>query len=809
MQIAVLVSNVRSKAIALAVVRILSFLADSSTFNVTDLFKDVYNVKMNRLAGLIDASDETLRVVDGFVRRLRNDPDFDDVADDLEESADVAEGGIEAAIQTAILDLLLLNTQPSRASPNIAHLLLGFDIKRRAQDLTIEDPLASADTRPSCLFVVLDYLERIQQDSTGQEPTSETPNLIVENPRLAEKCYRLVRQLCLHEYTSSATTSYLRFVQNYFFKQSLVLPLLLLPEEHTRSGHVALPNGRDIPTSAASVVASLHTQAWLLESLALEINTLISTGLNERAVQLLAALYGTHDSLAESEDDLLQSHRTRGLEQALPRMLDIFYNADFTWTDAVPVNETPISVYASVRFESCLRKDTSGCEIYDIPSVLTVLASARRALHSQGGLVNQQQQDAVRAETRAILENLVIENNRREIQFARFHSLEAWRSVLDITLTRAFSLLPSVGADALLLDLLSSVLPPISSDETDHAIKELFAGAAVLLMTELRHEGLRQQDTASTQSQIFSPDRLLPILQAIIKAIVQPGVSPVIRGNLYAVFLQYIQHSASSLTARGHQQQQASLPASQSFLALTDGQSEDQSLIDGVSTVGGTKHSLRRSPLQAGNLSTIQSAFDRLLAAICLDAASGSEVWQTVAFTMLDALLFAAGEGGTGSKLAVLLSKQGYLQAFVASIKDTEADLLDMLRPDPGMWTSTFNGRASIHAPLMRLSSPCLQKPSMRCTCTKPRCRSSHASRLRRKAPSGFLKHVSCPSSPNAPSWRQDLGRTVRTPCHYIYRTMLTVISPSQISWVSRWLSYRCSRVLATMTDTSNPSCRV
>jgi nuclear pore complex protein Nup205 len=75
---------------------------------------------------------------------------------------------------------------------------------------------------------------------------------------------------------------------------------------------------------------------------------------------------------------------------------------------------------------------------------------------------------------------------------------------------------------------------------------------------------------------------------------------------------------------------------------------------------------------------------DRLLPVICLDAAAGHEVWQTVAFTLLDSLCSVAGEGTAGAKLAGALSKQGYLQAFVSSLKEQEADLSEVLRPDPG-----------------------------------------------------------------------------------------------------------------------------
>lgn len=80
----------------------------------------------------------------------------------------------------------------------------------------------------------------------------------------------------------------------------------------------------------------------------------------------------------------------------------------------------------------------------------------------------------------------------------------------------------------------------------------------------------------------------------------------------------------------------------------------------------------------------LTSGMDRLLPTVCLDATAGSQVWQTVALTLLDALARLAGQGSSGSHLATLLAKQGYLQAIVDSLKESEAELLQTLEPEPG-----------------------------------------------------------------------------------------------------------------------------
>ena len=672
-RIAVLVNTLRSKAIALAAIRILTFLADSTTFNVVDIFKDVYKTKMNRLAGLIDASDETARVQDGFMRRLSADPDFDD----LPAAKDVfllrPEEDIEEAIKSAILDLLLRNTQPNSQAPNIAHLLLGCNIRRRAEELDFDN--ATEETGSSCLHVVLGYLDKIASDYRGQESEEDLPNLLYQQPSLAEKCYRLIRQLCLHDYTSKAVTTYLRSRRHFFLSQSSLLPFHFSELTDSGNGTVTKADGATIATSSSTVVSTLQSQAWLLETLALELNTLVSSDQVEQAIRLLATLYGGESDL--SEDDTFADDNA---SQSLPRMLDIFYSLDFSWADDVKVDPAPLSFFANVSFETCLRRQPAGCDIYDFEAVLQELQAVHHGLQIQGALNSQQQLDAIRAETKMILENLVIENNRREIQHARHHTLRAWRNLLDITLTKAFNLLPSSGADSLLLDLLGSVIPPIGAEDTDSTVQEIFAGAAVLLMTELRQQGLRQDQPS--QSQIFSTDRLHPLLQATVRAIVQPGLSITVRGNLYAVLLQYIHHS--SRLAKSGSSTQKVLTNSLSIDNVSEAAADDSFSFDGASTVGGTKTLVRRSALESGNLSVLQGAMDRLLPVICLDAAAGHEVWQTVAFTLLDSLCSVAGEGTAGAKLAGALSKQGYLQAFVSSLKEQEADLSEVLRPDPG-----------------------------------------------------------------------------------------------------------------------------
>lgn len=642
------------------------------------MFRDVYKTKMNRLAGLIDASDETDRVLNGFVMRLSKPSEYLDTSFGPREETQLSNAGdIDETIQTAILDILLRNTQPSSTGPNLAHLLLGIDIRQRADDVEIRDP--SDEVPTSCLHVVLAFISRIRADIIGAPHEGDLPDILLEAPALAEKCYRLIRQLCLHDYTAPAVTQYLR-QKDYFLEEAHILPMQIPEMEEGGSGVITASDGSQIAATAIAVISALEAQAWVLEYLALELNNLVSLEEPERAVRLLAALYGSQGALSFDEMNQITEGR-EDLSQTLPRMLEIFYSLDLSWTDSVPVNQTPINLFSNLRFDTCLRSQPTGCEIYDFQAVLTMLQAARRVLQQQGALNSQAQQNNVKAETYAILQNLVIENNRREIQHARYHSLRAWRNLLDITITRAFDLLPSSGTDSLLLDLLSSILPPIASEDADVAIQEIFAGAAVNLMAQIRQQGLAQVDAASSPSQIFSPERLIPILQSLLQAIIQPGLNPVVRGNLYAVLLQYIQHTAAPSTR---------IIATKGPLPQIESQDADTLLADDTFSVtstlaatDGARRNGSRSALQKANVATVRTYLDRFLSVVCLDASAGHEVWQTVSFTMLDAIASVVGHGQAGSKLVASLAKQGYLQNFVSSIKESEEELLETLVADP------------------------------------------------------------------------------------------------------------------------------
>ena len=71
------------------------------------------------------------------------------------------------------------------------------------------------------------------------------------------------------------------------------------------------------------------------------------------------------------------------------------------------------------------------------------------------------------------------------------------------------------------------------------------------------------------------------------------------------------------------------------------------------------------------------------MATIAKDAVDGTEVWKTVAFTLLESL---ARLSRLDSKHSVInaLDRYGLLVNFVHGLRDADESLQSVLRPDPG-----------------------------------------------------------------------------------------------------------------------------
>ena len=218
-------------------------------------------------------------IIHGFVEHLEweGSDTPTDVSTDPSKSSVATVAGVHRQVQLDILHLLSVCV--GKPSPNIAHLLLGYETRHGKQ--VSESSLQDAGVLGSPRSVLHAILSLVQHT---QEPSNPI-GCHYSNPKLAELCYKVIFQLCSHRDLSTPTLRYLRNSHDFFHSQLSVLPLdtgRLGDKEGEREGEGVLLTSRQ--------VSLLHQQAWLMKSVAIEMRVTAQSQLrshNQRLVDLL------------------------------------------------------------------------------------------------------------------------------------------------------------------------------------------------------------------------------------------------------------------------------------------------------------------------------------------------------------------------------------------------------------------------------------------------------------------------------------------------------------------------------------------
>lgn len=670
-QIALFVNFAEEQELVLLAVKIVAQLSQSPFFRAVDRFENIYSSHMNRLVGIVDSSDESLRILDGFVRRLESEGDGergwsseDDPIQALVSSDSINPNAddLTEVIRSAVLDLLLANTTVGTPGPNIAHFLCGLPLNASASDMSIDDPQAQG-ANLSCLHIVLELLAQ-GTHAPGDKPDFTEQSLLGRNPALAEKCARLVYQLCTHELTGPATTRYVRTREEYCSRQLAVFPMVAPAAPASVSlGQVVYPDGGAVNTSAGALTSFLRYRSSVLDAVALELHTVNPTGLH--AAKLVDNLFAVPKEFEE-----LSSNRMDTAEQPLIRVLDILLSMDFQWQDDIPDLDIKLTFFANFDFGTCLAVNDAGCEVYDFRALVSALNVVRRKHQAMGLLSSASQQEALQTEIRGILLTLAAENHQREIAHAKYECLVSWQRVLDVVLFKSFELIPVDERETALFDLIQAAFHLIALPDWPASAAELLCQVVLSLITRLRHgrhEAALSGETSRTNAGLPT-DKLHAILKGVLEGIVRAGTTQLVRGNLYTVLINYLQIITP-------------LPS----VPSTDGPtaSKDTLLLEGSVSGQSASSGQAASSLEAGSLSILLSTMDRVVPIICRDALDGSEIWKTVAYAALETLL-AASASDRSYKLVGILYRNGYLQSFIQSLKDSENDLRAILSTDPG-----------------------------------------------------------------------------------------------------------------------------
>lgn len=642
------------------------------------------------LSLLIEKSRESERVLVGFSKLIAAGAS-DDVRD-AEAFAEQATGAgaadfsdvdLTQAIKVAALDFLLQNTESKQPYPNLAHLLLFGGTSAKYQ---IQDPHALGAKRTSVhvlIHLINSGIPRLRGKGKAHERhLQDVEPLFLSQPDLAERCYRIIYQLCMHRQTSESTTRYLRTREDFFARQLNAIPFQI--PSSIREAYIQLqyPDGEAVTTTVPVLTSFLRLRSWIFDLVALELHLLTNKNHLKAVTDLLDILFGIPGFEDETYHDENFS-ATVHTGQSHMRVIEFLKSLMFDWQDSLKVEPLDLQFLASLNLLTCLRTDAQGCDVVDRNAVIGLLTSARRALRSQGAIVNNAQSDQLNKEINYILESCAVENHRREVTSAVSTSYEAWRRLLEMALTKCFDRLPRDSRENMLFELLHILPPAISRTDIDESTAILLAETTLSSICKLRedrrHQVIIQSAGGDAEAGVLPAERLYSILRSILEGILENNRVELVRGNLYASLINFIHLVASTRTQSeptADAPRPTQLPASSFF--------PNNSRIGTLVPVSSIHHGATNpnAYLESGSLNVIKPVLERLVAVISRDAIDGTEVWKTVAFMLLDAIVQLSG---TEKQHAILapLTKHGILGNFVQSVRDSDGRLQAVLKPDP------------------------------------------------------------------------------------------------------------------------------
>ncbi|KAK2465538.1 hypothetical protein APHAL10511_002430 [Amanita phalloides] len=645
----------------------------------------------SNLMTLISKSNDSERILSGFVQVLAGES-VGDVAQaetvaeqttgagapDADEQSEV----IQQAVKLAALDLLILNTHPNRSYPNIAHFLL-FGGTGTEQ---MQDPHALG-ARQTSVHVILDLVNVAvpRLKTKGKERDRRirhTMPLFVTLPGLAERCYRVIYQLCVHPKTSDFATRYLRSREDFFARQLASVPTHMPETFQEPNIEVLFSDGLRCITTVPSMTSFLRLRSCIFQLVALELHILSNKGHFKAVSELLGILFGNGSEFEEYEmvdEGALRPFRDLG--QSHMRIIEFLQSLTFDWSDSLSVKPIEMEFLGQLNLSSCIRKDAMGCEVVDRTAVLGLLETAKRSLFSQGRIVTPAQVDQLAQETAYIFESCAVENHRREVTHSVAISYQAWRGLLDMALTKCFDRLPHDNRENMLFDLLHVLPTAMQSPNIEEATAVLLAETVLTCITKLRedrhYQVVLQSAGGEADPSSLPTERLYAILRATLQGIMENNRVELVRGNLYAALINYIH----LITPRLSPERRVTRSSSTALVLSPSISREDFfSSSQSLATVSGPQ--ISQSALQSGSLGLMKGVMEKLAAVIARDAIDGTEVWRTIAFMLLDAL---AGLSGSEKQHMLLsaLARHGILANFVRGIKESDARLQSVLKPDP------------------------------------------------------------------------------------------------------------------------------
>ncbi|KAK7682411.1 hypothetical protein QCA50_014616 [Cerrena zonata] len=625
-----------------------------------------------QLAVVLERSPDSIRILDGFRHILDAESSADVEATEavMEQNTGAGasdptdiDGDCIQAVRTQILDFFIQNTRQDRPYPNVAHYLL---FGRLDTGDRIQDP-HSLGAQRTCMHSIVDLVNTGIPRVSKRVEVREAP-LLASIPALAEKCYHVLFQLSKHPRTSDFTTRYLRSREDFFARHLVAMPFkspIIAREPYIE---VMYRDGSRVITTVPAFCSFLRLRSWVLDLAALELHILVNKGHHKGVSELLELLFGNAGESLQNEQVGWEHEAFRPFQEAGQshiRMIEFLESLDIDWSDSLTPQPVEIEFLNTLDLQSCTRADSAGCEVIDRTALMAMVATARRTLHSQGRILTAVHAQQLDAETDYILQSCAVENHRRTVRHAVAASYESWRRVLDVSLIRCYSRLPENRRENMLLDLLHALPSALDSSNVEEATAVTLAESILTAITKLREDRrtVLPTDSLSPIARSLPAERLFSLLKSLIGCVLNNSRFELVRGNLYASLIQYLQLVMVNGVPTSDQ---VDLFATQIVLKGQENSRKSSKFV--------------RSKEAQGSFAVIQPVAERLVSVISRDAVDGAEVWKTVAFVLLDSLVHISLPQQT---VITALARSGYLSGFVQATKDSDVRLQAVLHPDP------------------------------------------------------------------------------------------------------------------------------
>ena len=650
-----------------------TILTDSNT-TISIESKGIYSADDlsvgNRLVGILDQSAEINRIIAGYVNRLSTDDPEDELAVASSTTDHWGNG-----IRMAIADLFLRNILSFQKPPSVTHLLLGFNIHGNIRESEFRHPRDwPANVQKTCIYTILELLrpQLVEVDEQNQQEewmVGDFP-LSMRHPSLVKKFYELLFYLCKEETTSGPTMRYLRYGDDFFHTQMFALPSTFAIED--RSG---TPN-------ATLVYSQLHQRAWLLKLVSLELH-LASIHTEERhGRRLLGLLFAVP---FEQESEMIDSLDDSGY----PKILELLEEALSIIPPSISVADiqSALKHFRHIQFSSYRVLDENGCEQYDLQALLNALKSHQSQLETSGALRTTDATEEVGAEMVQIMSRFQQQNEANEVQFARSHFVQAWKQVVGVTLNQLYNQIPLVFRERVLFGIIDCVLSKLSDDSIHPNERESLCETLLMSFTRLRQDRLTLEVVRNVSLPLTSAShgdawalpakQFLQYFDQMVQGAVSKESSFSSRGNLYAAIINLLQYVHPSEFERKYFRHANRLRNQGGFL-MDDQMSVMTTVtsLDETNLTSRLTHSNERTQLLSGFISVLKTNLDAFMGSLCGDATmESSDVWRTIAFMTMDALIILCRVAGAKSHWEMIcgyLKRHNVLRHLVQELKSAD-----------------------------------------------------------------------------------------------------------------------------------------